>query len=258
MPARFPPNRAPISIHPMQQASLYLHGIALRAGKVRSFDEYPFTLPAVRHLKKEVRLRAPVTFLVGENGSGKSTLLEAVASAFGFDPQGGSRKPLYEALPSESGLDDCLYLERGPRRPSDGFFLRAESFYNVATEVDRRELASAYGGRSLHAQSHGEAFLAVFMDRLYGGGFYLLDEPEAALSPSRQLSVLTRMHDLVGQQSQFLIATHSPILMGYPGADILLLDEDGIHRVDYEDTEHYFITREFLLNRERMLRELFS
>ena len=128
----------------------------------------------------------------------------------------------------------------------------------MATEVDRLEMASAYGGMSLHEQSHGESFLAVFMDRLYGGGFYILDEPEAALSPSRQLSVLTRRPDLVRQQSQFLIATHSPILMGYPGADILLLDEGGIHRVEYEDTEHYFITREFLLNRERMLKELFS
>jgi predicted ATPase len=119
-------------------------------------------------------------------------------------------------------------------------------------------MESAYGGQSLHAQSHGESFLALFMDRFYGGGFYLLDEPEAALSPSRQLSVLLRMHDLVRQQSQFLIATHSPILLGYPGADILLLDESGIRQVAYEETEHYYITREFLLNRERMLSELFG
>jgi predicted ATPase len=242
----------------MQQAPLYLRSIELRTGEVPSFDEYPFTLPAVRHLKREVVLRSPVTFLVGENGSGKSTLLEAVASSWGFNAEGGSRNFMFATRPSESGLHEYLQLVRGFKRPSDGFFLRAESFYNVATEVDRLEMASAYGGTSLHEQSHGESFLAVFMDRLYGGGFYILDEPEAALSPSRQLSVLTRMHDLVRQQSQFLIATHSPILMGYPGADILLLDEDGIHRVEYEDTEHYFITREFLLNRERMLKELFS
>lgn len=242
----------------MQQGTLYLRGIGLRTGGVRSFDEYPFTLPAVRHLRREIVLRSPVTFLVGENGSGKSTLLEAVASAFGFDPQGGSRKPLYSALPSESGLGPHLDLERGPRRPSDAFFLRAESFSQVATEVDRTGMASAYGGLSLHQQSHGESFLAVFMDRLYGGGLYILDEPEAALSPSRQLSVLARMHDLVRQESQFLVATHSPILMGYPDADILLLDDGGIRHVEYEDTEHYFITREFLLNRERMLKELFS
>jgi predicted ATPase len=241
----------------MLNSPLYLNGIELKRGEVRSFDEYPFSLPAVRTLD-EIELRSPVTFLVGENGSGKSTLLEAIASSWGFNPEGGSRNMMFATRPSESGLHEYLRLQRGLRRPADGFFLRAESFFNVATEVDKLEMASAYGGKSLHEQSHGESFLAVFMDRFYGGGFYILDEPEAALSPSRQLSVLTRMHDLVGQQSQFLIATHSPILMGYPGADILLLDEDGIRRVEYEETEHYFITREFLQNRERMLRELFG
>ena len=239
------------------QTTLYLRGIGLRRSEVRSFDEYPFSLPAV-HKLRELRLTSPVTFLVGENGSGKSTLLEAIASSWGFNPEGGSRNMMFATRPSESGLHEYLDLERGLKRPSDGFFLRAESFFNVATEVDNLDMTSAYGGRSLHEQSHGESFLAVFMDRFFGAGLYILDEPEAALSPSRQLSVLTRMHDLVRQQSQFLIATHSPILMGYPGADILLLDEDGIHRVDYEETEHYFITREFLQNRERMLRELFS
>lgn len=241
----------------MQQTTLYLHGIGLKRHEVRSFDEYPFSLPAVRKLR-DLRLTSPVTFLVGENGSGKSTLLEAIASSWGFNPEGGSRNMMFATRPSESGLHEYLRLERGLKRPSDGFFLRAESFFNVATEVDNLDMTSAYGGKSLHEQSHGESFLAVFMDRFFGAGLYILDEPEAALSPSRQLSVLTRMHDLVRQQSQFLIATHSPILMGYPGADILLLDEDGIHRVEYEETEHYFITREFLLNRERMLRELFS
>jgi len=243
---------------PQQQTTtLYLRGIGLKREEVRSFDEYPFSLPAVRGLD-HVRLTSPVTMLIGENGSGKSTLLEAIASSWGFNPEGGSRNMMFATRPSESGLHEYLRLDRGLKRPSDGFFLRAESFFNVATEVDKLEMTSAYGGRSLHEQSHGEAFLAVFMDRFFGGGLYILDEPEAALSPSRQLSVLTRMHDLVRQQSQFLVATHSPILMGYPGADILLLDEDGIRRVEYEDTEHYFITREFLLNRERMLRELFG
>jgi predicted ATPase len=240
-----------------QQTTLYLHGIGLKRSRVRSFDEYPFSLPAVQKLR-DIRLKSPVTFLVGENGSGKSTLLEAIASSWGFNPEGGSRNMMFATRPSESGLHEYLSLERGLKRPSDGFFLRAESFFNVATEVDKLEMTSAYGGKSLHEQSHGESFLAVFMDRFFGAGLYILDEPEAALSPSRQLSVLTRMHDLVRQQSQFLIATHSPILMGYPGADILMLDEDGIRRVEYEETEHYFITREFLLNRERMLRELFS
>lgn len=238
-------------------SALYLQGISLRRDRVRSFREYPFSLPAVKGLD-DLRLESPVTFLVGENGSGKSTLLEAIASSWGFNPEGGSRNMMFATRPSESGLHEYLALERGYKRPSDGFFLRAESFFNVATEVDRLDMKSAYGGKSLHEQSHGESFLAVFMDRFFGAGLYILDEPEAALSPSRQLSVLTRMHDLVRQQSQFLIATHSPILMGYPGADILLLDEDGIRRVAYEETEHYFITREFLQNRERMLRELFQ
>lgn len=239
------------------KSTLYLHEVSLKRETVRSFDEYPFSLPAVRGLEA-LELRSPVTFLVGENGSGKSTLLEAIASSWGFNPEGGSRNMMFATRPSESGLHEHLRLVRGHKRPGDGFFLRAESFYNVATEVDKLALTSWYGGRSLHEQSHGESFLAVFLDRFYGGGFYILDEPEAALSPSRQLSVLTRIHDLVSQQSQFLIATHSPILMGYPGADILLLDEDGIRRVDYEETEHYFITREFLLNRERMLSQLLA
>jgi predicted ATPase len=195
---------------------------------------------------------------VGENGSGKSTLLEAIAAAWGFNPEGGSRNFLFATQPSHSPLHVHLRLIRNPGRPSDGFFLRAESFYNVATEVDRLEMKSAYGGTSLHEQSHGESFLAVFMDRFFGGGLYLLDEPEAALSPSRQLSVLLRIHDLVRQRSQFIIATHSPILMAYPGAEILQLDENGIREVAYEETDHYVITREFLNAPERMLSELFS
>jgi predicted ATPase len=239
-------------VHP---SSLYLRGLRLKAERVPSLAEYPFSLPAVRNLG-ELTLRSPVTLLIGENGSGKSTLLEAVAASWGFNPEGGSRNLLFATRPSESGLHEYLQLIRGHRRPADGFFLRAESFYNVATEVDRLGLESSYGGMSLHEQSHGESFLTLFMDRFFGGGFYVLDEPEAALSPARQLSVLTRMNDLVRQQSQFLIATHSPILMGYPGADILLLEDEGIRRVEYEETEHYFITREFLLNRDRMLAEL--
>lgn len=237
--------------------AVYLRGLYLLRQKVPSFEEYPFCVPALRNLE-ELTFESPVTFLVGENGSGKSTLLEAVAAAWGFNAEGGSRNFLFATDPSHSVLHEHLRLVRSHRRASDGFFLRAESFYNVATEVDRLGLESAYGGLSLHAQSHGESFLALFMDRFFGGGFYLLDEPEAALSPGRQLSVLLRMHDLVRQQSQFLIATHSPILLGYPGADILLLDEDGIRRVEYEETEHFVVTREFLNHRERMFAELFS
>lgn len=236
------------------QSSLYLRGVHLKNG-APGYEQYPFSLPAVKHLG-QLSLRSPVTLLVGENGSGKSTLLEAVACAWGFNPEGGSRNFSFSTRASESGLHEHLQLVRGIRRPKDGFFLRAESFYNVATEVDRLGVEDSYGGRSLHERSHGESFLDLFMHRFFGQGLYILDEPEAALSPSRQLAVLARVHDLVSEESQFLIATHSPILMGYPGADILLLEETGIRRVAYEETEHYFVTREFLLNRDRMLSEL--
>lgn len=237
--------------------AIWLRGLRLLREKVPSFREYPFCLPILRQIE-ELTFHSPVTFLVGENGSGKSTLLEAIASAWGFNPEGGSRNFRFATQPSHSPLHEHLRLIRNPGRPADGFFLRAESFYNVATEVDRLGLESAYGGASLHEQSHGESFLSLFMNRLFGGGLYLMDEPEAALSPSRQLSVLLRMHDLVRQKSQFIVATHSPILMGYPEADILLFDEGGLRRVKYEETEHYVVTREFLNARERMLSELLS
>jgi predicted ATPase len=147
-------------------------------------------------------------------------------------------------------------LVRGARRPRTGYFLRAESFFNVATEIDQRQLASYYGGRSLHEMSHGEAFFTLLNDRLLGGGLYIFDEPEAALSPTRQMAMLTRMHELVGDASQLIIATHSPILMAYPGATILEIADGELRRVNYEETEHFQVMRQFFLQRERMLRIL--
>ena len=224
--------------------------------------EYPFTIPALRNLET-LTFSSPVTFLVGENGSGKSTLLEAVALLWGFNPEGGSRNASFSTADTHSTLAQWLTMVRGPRRPRDGYFLRAESFYNVATYLETVERDSpvpfrSYGGTSLHHQSHGESFLALLSNRLGGDGFYLFDEPEAALSPSRQLSVLSLLGQLVRQGSQFLIATHSPILMAFPQAQILLLDEEGIRPVAYEETEHYQITRAFLQNPQRMLRELLA
>jgi predicted ATPase len=222
-----------------------LRSISLKREMVTSFAEYPFTIPAVRHLD-EIEFHAGVTFFVGENGTGKSTLLEALAVAAGLNAEGGSRNILFQSRETHSPLHQYLRLVRGAKRPRDSYFLRAESFYNLATRIDELAVADSYGNRSLHEQSHGESFWALLSERFGGGGLYLLDEPEAALSPSRQLSALARIHNLVREKAQFVIATHSPILMAYPNASIYLLAEDGIRKVPYRETEHYQVTRDFL------------
>jgi predicted ATPase len=234
----------------------FLVSAKLLRERVPSFEEYPFSLPAVRNLKS-LDFKSPVTFLIGENGAGKSTLLEAIAVAWGFNPEGGSRNFNFSTRATHSPLHAALRLIKSPRRVKDGYFLRAESFYNVATQVEELEV-TGYGDRSLHAQSHGESFMTLLTTRFRGDGFYLLDEPEAALSPTRQLAMLVRVRDLVEDGSQFLIATHSPILMAYPGARILQIQSSQIAEVQYEETEHYVITRQFLNNPEKMLQELFA
>ena len=201
-----------------------LHATLLR-DRVPSFDAYPFNLPAVRTLET-LPLHRAVTFIVGENGSGKSTLLEALAVAAGFNAEGGSRNFNFHTRASHSELHRYLRLARSQKRPRTGFFLRAESYFNVATEIERLDaidpgLLQAYGGKSLHEQSHGESFIALMKNRFTGHGLYFLDEPEAALSPTRQMAALVRIHDLVREGAQFIIATHSPILMAYPDATIL-------------------------------------
>lgn len=217
---------------------------------------YAAAIPAVR-LTRELELHAPVTFFTGENGSGKSTLLEAAAVAWGFNPEGGSIHFCFSTRDTHSDLYRAVELEKSPLYPEDGFFLRAESFYNVATQVEELRLnPEGYGGKSLHAQSHGESFLALAMSRFRGRGLYMLDEPESALSPARQMALLVRIHQLAGSGSQFIIATHSPILLAYPGAEIFALSGEGIRPCRYEDTESVQITRRFLENPERMLKEL--
>lgn len=219
---------------------------------------YVRELPAVRATRR-LTLHPKVTYFVGENGSGKSTLLEAIAVADGFNAEGGTRNFNFATRASHSDLYKWIRLGRGVRgkRRSDGFFYRAESFYNVSTEIERLGVAT-YGDVSYHDQSHGEAMLHLFTDRLRGDGLYLFDEPEAALSPQRQLAFLAAMHGLIEKESQFVIATHSPIIMAYPEATIYHFDGEGIHEIAYEDTEHYRVTRAFLMRREPMLRELFS
>ena len=237
----------------------FLVEMRLDRDRVPGFDAYPYSLNAVKNLDV-LALHRSVTFIIGENGSGKSTLLEAMAVAWGFNAEGGTQNFNFDTHASHSPLHDYVRLSRGYKKPRNGYFLRAESFYNVATKIEELDegpggppIIASYGGISLHAQSHGESFLSLLMHRFSGNGFYILDEPEAALSPTRQMSALARIHQLVQDGAQFVISTHSPILMAYPGAWIYSLDDEGITSIAYEETEHYQVTRDFLNNYEMML-----
>ncbi len=241
-------------------AQLFVTDLTLPPAELRNLSGYHYGIPAISHLTR-LSFSTPVTFFVGENGSGKSTLLEAIAGAFGLNPEGGSKHVRFSTRPTHSSLWQDLKLTRTRPPATDSYFLRAESFYNLASAIDQKENYAAYdpdagGGRSLHQQSHGESFLALVLNRLKGNGFYLFDEPEAALSPTRQLSLLAAMHDLVRRGSQFIIATHSPILLGYPEATIYQFADREPVAVTYEETEHFQITKSFLDNPARMLREL--
>jgi predicted ATPase len=236
------------------RAQGFIREVRLRRETVPDFSKYPFAIPAIKGLET-LPLHPEVTILVGENGSGKSTLIEAIAMAAGFNPEGGSRNFRFATHPSESELHRHLILVRNARRERTGFFLRAESLFNVATQAEHLRLDHWV---NLHARSHGEAFLWLLEERFGPNGLYVFDEPEAALSPKRQVAALALIHHLVKRGSQFIIATHSPLLMAYPGARLYNLDAEGIAPIAYEDTEHYAITKSFLLRPESYLRRLFQ
>ena len=228
-------------------------------------SSYLNSLPVIKFLKEAECLdfTADVTFFVGENGTGKSTLLEAIAVAYGFNAEGGSRNFTFSTNETHSELFEHIEIaKRGYAK--DGFFLRAESLYNVATNIDYMDslpsfdgpIIGGYGGVSLHNQSHGESFLSIVQNRFFGNGLYILDEPEAALSPKRLLTLMAEIDKLVKKNSQFIIATHSPLLMTLPGAEILEFSQDGIKKTRYQDTEHFQITKSFLANPEKMLHYL--
>ncbi len=229
-------------------------------------DSYLAELPAIKHLAENgMQLSHPITVFVGENGTGKSTLLEAIAVAYGFNAEGGTKNFNFSTNRTHSELYEHLTVSRRAYA-EDGFFLRAESLYNFATNIDEMDaqpsfgapLIYSYGGVSLHEQSHGESFLAIVQNRFCGNGLYILDEPEAALSPMRTMTLIAEIDRLVKANSQFIIATHSPMLMTLPGAQVLEFSEKGIRPVHYSETEHFRITKYFLNNPERVLHYLLN
>ena len=242
----------------------FIETILLDRTRVSDPQHYAYQIPALRNFS-HLDLHPQVTFFVGENGSGKSTLLEALAIANGLNPEGGSRNLTFSTRDSHSRLHEALKVRRYHALIPDAWFLRAESLFNVATEIEAldreptraRKIIDSYGGHSLHEKSHGEAFMALLENR-FGQGLYLLDEPEAALSPQRQLEFLVLLHHIVQHKSQLVIATHSPIIMSYPQSQIYLFSAEGILAINYRDTDHYRLTKQFLESPERMLHHLLA
>jgi predicted ATPase len=232
-----------------------------------NFNNHPFSLPIIKNLES-ISFPSKVTFFIGENGTGKSTILEALAHKAGFGPEGGSKNISFKTSNQKTytaaeQLSEELILS-WRQKPKDGYFFRAESFFNIANHIDLLALYDAtiyhsYGGKSLHEQSHGESFLSFFQNRLGKGGFFILDEPEAALSPQRQLALMAIIYKLCkSSHAQFIIATHSPLLLAYPNATIYSCDLAYISSVLYEDTEHYRMTKSFLNNPNYYLHYLFN
>ena len=240
----------------------YLLRASFNTDADRDERSYPLTIPAVRDVER-IEFHPKVTFVVGENGSGKSTIIEALAVLMGLNAEGGTENFVFSTRTSHSSLAGMLRPVRGAKRPKNRFFLRAESYFNLATTIEQLDeepgggkIIDSYGGRSLHEQSHGESFMALMEHRFGANGLYILDEPEAALSPQRQLAMLVRMHDLIAANSQFIIATHSPLLMAYPDATIYQLGDTGIEPVALRDTDHYRITVDTLRDPEARMARL--
>ncbi|CUS47547.1 MAG: putative ATPase [Idiomarinaceae bacterium HL-53] len=233
----------------------YIKSVEFKNESEIDWSSYPYSIPAVNCLNK-ILFHSDVTFFVGENGSGKSTILEAIALALGFSEEGGTKNVRLDTANTASCLSANLKLVKSFKKPKDGYFLRAESFYNVASYMDEVGYLDGYGGKSIHARSHGEAFMSLLTDKFKGNGLYLLDEPEAALSPARLLAAISAINGLVKEESQFIIATHSPILLAYPNAKILQFSEVGVEEVEYEETDHYIISKDFLNNHRMRIMQL--
>lgn len=244
---------------------LYVKSLEINNLSKSGNDSYISNLPIIKNLRC-IDFKKPMTFFVGENGVGKSTLIEAIALKLGFNPEGGSKNFIFSTNPTHSDLHKYLKIIRGSKHPKDGYFLRSECFYNLATNMDDMDkidcplppINNAYGGRSLHKQSHGESFLSLFFNRFLGNGLYILDEPEASLSPQSQMSLLVKFNDLVNLNSQFIVATHSPILLSYPLADVYEFTQSSVNLTTYSKTQHYIITKQFLNCPEKMFDILFN
>jgi predicted ATPase len=238
-----------------------LKRISLLPERIIRPGEYPFSVPSIGSLKF-IDITSRVCFFVGENGTGKSTLLEAIAAHYGFGLEGGNRNYSPKTTESVGSIEPLVKALRlsFTKRTGGGFYLRAESFFNVASYVDQVGALESYGGKSLHDQSHGESFLSLLQNRFTRSGFYLMDEPEAALSPQRQLSFLILLHDLLkaNENIQFIIATHSPILLAYPGAQILSFDDGSIRQIDYRESQPFQLVSRFIAAPERYINALFA
>jgi len=238
----------------------YIQSLELLKDRIDTFEKYPFNLPVVKNLSR-IDFHKNVTFILWENWTGKSTLIEALAVAYWFNPEGGSKNFNFSTKNTHSELSRKIRLSKWILLPKDNYFLRAESFYNLASNIDKLEEESGqmywyYWGKSLHNQSHWESFFSLFLDRFYWNWIYILDEPEAALSPERQMAFLIRLDELVKQNSQFIIVTHSPIILSYPKSKIIEITQDWLKEVLYKDTNHYNTYKMFLDNPDYMLKKL--